>query len=130
MTGKCQVLAVDDSAFTLTIISTYLEHSEFEVVAAARSGNQALEIFEELDPDVVLLDIVMPGLSGQETLKRMLSIKPNVKVVMVSSLGTEEDVQECLDIGAKNFLPKPFTKEDLVHFLREIMDPPGEGGTE
>jgi len=127
MTRKCRVLAVDDSAFTLTIISTYLEHSEFEVVAAARSGNQALDVFEELDPDVVLLDIVMPGLSGQETLKRMLSIKPHIRVVMVSSLGTEEDVRECLDIGAKDFLPKPFTKEDLIQFLRRVVDGSEEG---
>ena len=90
-------------------------------------GNQALDVFEELDPDVVLLDIVMPGLSGQETLKRILSMKPSTKVVMVSSLGTEEDVQECLDIGAKNFLPKPFTKEDLIDFLRELVDRVEEG---
>jgi two-component system chemotaxis response regulator CheY len=121
MPDKYQVMAVDDSAFTLTIISTYLENSEFEVVEAARNGSDAIERFREVEPDLVLLDIVMPGLSGQETLRQILDIRPDAKVVMVSSLGTEEDVQECLEIGAKSFLRKPFAKEDLIEFLRELV---------
>jgi len=79
MGGKYQVMAVDDSAFTLTIISTYLENSEFEVVEAARNGADALERFRHADPDVVLLDIVMPGMSGQETLKEMLTLRPEAR---------------------------------------------------
>jgi two-component system chemotaxis response regulator CheY len=128
MPDKYQVMAVDDSAFTLTIISTYLENSEFEVVEAARNGSDAIERFREVEPDLVLLDIVMPGLSGQETLRQILEIRPDAKVVMVSSLGTEEDVRECLEIGAKSFLKKPFAKEDLIEFLRELVATSPGGG--
>jgi two-component system chemotaxis response regulator CheY len=124
MDTKYQVLAVDDSAFTLTIISTYLENTEFEVVEAARNGEEALERFKEVDPDLVLLDIIMPGLSGPETLEQILTIKPGANVVMVSSLGTEEAVQECLALGAKSFLQKPFSKEGLIATLRKIFDLP------
>jgi two-component system chemotaxis response regulator CheY len=129
MSEKYQVMAVDDSAFTLTIISTYLENSEFEVVEAARNGSDAIERFREVEPDLVLLDIVMPGLSGQETLRQILEIRPDAKVVMVSSLGTEEDVRECLEIGARSFLKKPFAKEDLIEFLRELVATAPGGGT-
>jgi two-component system chemotaxis response regulator CheY len=126
MDRKYQVLAVDDSAFTLTIISTYLEDSEFEVVHAARNGNEALERFEEIDPDVVLLDIIMPGLSGPETLEQILSMKPSANVIMVSSLGTEEAVEQCMALGAKSFLQKPFSKEGLIEFLRKLFEAPRE----
>lgn len=120
MSARHSVLAVDDSSFTLTIVSTYLAGSEFEVVATARNGIDALDRFRELKPDVVLLDLVMPGLSGQETLREILSMNPAGQVIMVSSLGTEDAVQECLTIGAKGFLPKPFTKDDLLMYLNAL----------
>lgn len=121
-----RVMAVDDSAFTLMIISTYLETSEFEVVESLRSGAEAVRRFKEIEPDLVLLDLVMPGLSGKDTLRQILSHRPEASVVMVSSLGTEEAVRECLAAGAKSFLQKPFAKEDLVDFLRELMATEGE----
>ena len=127
MDRKYMVLAVDDSAFTLTIISTYLDNSEFEIVGTARSGMEALERFEETTPDLVLMDLVMPGWSGQETLRRLLTAKPDAKVIMISSLGTEDAVAECLEIGAKSFLQKPFKKEELIGFLRDVVAPGQEG---
>ena len=127
MDRKYMVLAVDDSAFTLTIISTYLDNSEFEIVGTARNGMEALERFTEITPDLVLMDLVMPGWSGQETLRRMLSVNPEARVVMISSLGTEDAVAECLEIGAKSFLQKPFKKEELIGFLRDVVAPGHEG---
>ncbi len=127
MDRKHMVLAVDDSAFTLTIISTYLDSSEFEIVGTARNGMEALERYEEVEPDLVLMDLVMPGWSGQETLRRLLALKPNARVIMISSLGTEDAVAECLEIGAKSFLQKPFKKEELLGFLREVVIPGQEG---
>ncbi len=120
MEGKVRLLAVDDSAFTLTIISTYLGGSEFEVAATARSGEEALERYREARPDLVLLDLVMPGLSGEETLRRLLELDPGANVVIVSSLGTDEAVQTCLALGARSFLRKPFKREELLGFLRGI----------
>lgn len=121
MEKKYRVLAVDDSAFMLTMISAYLEDSEFEVASTARDGKEAVEQFKQLKPHVVLLDIVMPGQTGKETLQQILSLDTKAKVVMVSSLGTEDAVHECLKLGAKNFLQKPFEKEDLVKFLRNLV---------
>ena len=117
---KWRVMTVDDSAAILTIIAAYLEDSEFEVVAAERDGIMAVERFAQERPDIVLLDLIMPGQSGVETLGRILSIDPDAFVVIVSSLGTEDAVHECLTSGARSFLQKPFTRDDFIDFMRDL----------
>jgi len=113
-------MTVDDSAAILTIIAAYLEDSEFNVVVSERDGRRAVERFEEIRPDVVLLDLIMPGQSGVETLSQILAIDPDACVVMISSLGTEDAVHECLTTGARSFLQKPFTRDDFIAFMRGL----------
>jgi len=117
------VMTVDDSAAILTIIAAYLEDSEFDVVASERDGRRAVQKFQEIRPDIVLLDLIMPGQSGVETLGQILQIDPNACVVMISSLGTEDAVHECLSTGATSFLQKPFTRDDFIAFMRGIERP-------
>ena len=118
--ARWRVMTVDDSAAILTIIAAYLEDSEFEVIAAERDGIMAVERFAQERPDIVLLDLIMPGQSGVETLGRILAIDPDAFVVIVSSLGTEEAVHECLTSGARSFLQKPFTRDDFIDFMRDL----------
>jgi two-component system chemotaxis response regulator CheY len=113
-------MTVDDSAAILTIIAAYLEGSEFEVVASERDGMRAVKTFKEIRPDIVLLDLIMPGQSGMETLEQLLAIDPDATVVIISSLGTESAVHDCLATGAKSFLQKPFSRDDFITFLRGI----------
>jgi len=108
----------------LNIISSYLRDSEFDVIDTARDGSSAVRKFTQLEPDIVLLDLVMPGQSGQETLRQMLELRSDARIAIVSSLGTQEAVQECHDLGARGFLKKPFSKEDLVSFLRDLAGSP------
>ncbi len=115
-----KVMTVDDSAAILTIIAAYLEDSEFEVVASERDGRRAVERFREVEPDIVLLDLIMPGQSGMETLSQILAIDPEACVIIVSSLGTEDAVHECLATGARSFLRKPFKRDDFLAFLRNL----------
>jgi len=117
------VMTVDDSAAILTIIAAYLEDSEFDVVASERDGRRAVQRFQEIRPDIVLLDLIMPGQSGVETLGQILQIDPKACVVMISSLGTEDAVHECLSAGATSFLQKPFTRDDFIAFMRGIERP-------
>jgi two-component system chemotaxis response regulator CheY len=118
--AKWRVMTVDDSAAILTIIAAYLEDSEFDVIAAERDGIMAVERFAQERPDIVLLDLIMPGQSGVETLERILAIDPDAFVVIVSSLGTEDAVHECLTSGARSFLQKPFTRDDFIDFMRDL----------
>ena len=120
---QVNVMTVDDSAAILTIIAAYLEDSEFNVVASERDGRRAVQRYDEIRPDIVLLDLIMPGQSGVETLGQILEIEPKACVVMISSLGTEDAVHECLSTGATSFLQKPFTRDDFIEFMRGIEKP-------
>lgn len=114
------VMTVDDSAGVLTLIATYLVGTDFQVIASARDGKTAVDKYKKLRPEVLLLDIVMPEQSGQDTLRQILAFDPNAVVAMVSSLGGREIVHECHALGAKGFLRKPFSKEDLLALLRQL----------
>jgi two-component system chemotaxis response regulator CheY len=120
---EVSVMTVDDSAAILTIIAAYLEDSEFNVVASERDGRRAVQRFEDIRPEIVLLDLIMPGQSGVETLAQIMAIDPKACVVMISSLGTEDAVHECLTTGATSFLQKPFTRDDFLTFMRGLGRP-------
>jgi len=120
MTRTYRVLAVDDSLGVLTLIGTYLKGSEFVVAGTARDGKTAVEKYAKLKPDLVLLDIVMPEQGGQETLKQVLAADPGARVGMISSLADHEVVAACMALGAKSYLKKPFSKQDLLDFLNAL----------
>ena len=122
------VMTVDDSAAILTIISAYLEDSNFKVIASERDGRRAVEVFREIRPDIVLLDLIMPGQSGMETLSQILALDPDTCVVMVSSLGTEDAIHQCLSTGARSFLQKPFSRDAFIEFLSDLDCQPRDPG--
>lgn len=112
------VLVVDDSSVTRAIIGKHLQGTEFHVVGQADNGKDAVTQYQLHSPDLVLLDIVMPDQTGDKTLERIMEINPKANVVMVSSMGTEDAVTRCLEIGARNFLHKPFDKDALLNMLK------------
>ena len=118
--SKVSVMTVDDSAAILTIIAAYLEDSQTMFGSSERDGRRAVQRFEEIRPDIVLLDLIMPGQSGVETLARILAIDPDACIVMISSLGTEDAIHECLTTGARSFLQKPFIRDDFILFMRGL----------
>jgi two-component system chemotaxis response regulator CheY len=122
---KVSVLAVDDSKTMLAMISAQLRGSDFEVVATASSGLEALEKYQQIKPQLVLLDIVMPEITGIDTLERLLQADTGARVVMVSSVGTEDTVRDCLKKGAKSFLQKPLQKEGMLNILKNVCQQAG-----
>jgi two-component system chemotaxis response regulator CheY len=117
---KVKVLAVDDSKTMLAMISAQLRGSDFEVVATASSGLEAVEKYKQHKPQLVLLDIVMPEVTGIDTLVKLLDVDTDACVVMVSSVGTEATVGDCLKKGAKSFLQKPLQKENMLAHLKNV----------
>ncbi len=124
-TKKVKVLAVDDSKTMLAMISAQLKGSDFELVATASSGPEALEKYKQHKPQLVLLDVVMPEVTGVDTLERLLRTDASACVVMVSSLGTVEAVQDCLKKGAKSFLQKPLQREGMLTQLKSVCEESG-----
>ena len=116
-----RVLAVDDSLLMRKKVEKALRGTEFELVATAGDGEEAVTRFREERPDIVLLDIVMPKQSGKEALRQILTLEPGAKVVMISSLATDDAITECLQAGALRFVQKPFVAGDLLDVLRALV---------
>lgn len=121
MAKTYKTLIVDDSLAMRLVLNQILEGSEFSVVGQAVNGQDAIKLVGELLPDLVLLDIVMPGLSGVEALEQIMAVHPRVIAVMASSLGTKKMIYEALKVGAKNFIQKPFEKDDVLKALRTTV---------
>ncbi len=125
MKDKVKVMVVDDSKTMLAMITAHLNGTDFEVVSTASTGAEALEKYQKNPPQIVLLDIVMPEVSGVETLERILTADGGANVVMISSIGTEAAVYECLKKGAKSFLQKPLKKENMITLLKSVCEEAG-----
>jgi two-component system chemotaxis response regulator CheY len=117
MAEHTTVMAVDDSKVSLLQIKRHLQDSDFELAASVQHATEAVKKYDEIKPDVVLLDVVMPEIDGVTLLTQLREHDPNARVIMVSSLGTKEKVMECMEKGATSFLMKPYDKEGLIKIL-------------
>jgi two-component system chemotaxis response regulator CheY len=117
-----RVLIADDAAFMREMLRDILTQAGFEVCAEAADGNEAVASFEEHDPDLVTLDIVMPRKSGLDALREIMARDPEACVVMCSALGQEALVMEALESGAKDFVVKPFKADHVIEVLNKALD--------
>lgn len=118
---KKRVMVVDDSRVMELQIRKLLEDSQFEVAAYCENGEEAISRYGEVQPDIVTMDIIMPGIDGLEAAQVILEEHPEARVVMVSSLVCEDTIKDAESIGAKTFLYKPIQKEGLLKALEEAL---------
>lgn len=102
------LLIADDSLFMRTWLRNMLDNSMFQVITEARDGNEAIKKYKEFNPDIVLLDIIMPKVNGLTALKEIQQYDPKAKVIMCSAMGQKTLVMEALQCGAKDFIIKPY----------------------
>ncbi|MCB0283724.1 MAG: response regulator [Calditrichaeota bacterium] len=120
MSEKIKILIVDDSSIIRKIIVKSVLEDQFEISGVAGNGLQALELFREKMPDIVTLDITMPEMDGLSVLEQMIQIKPEVKVIVVSALTDKATGIKAIKMGAKSFVPKPFTTDDLQKTILKL----------
>ncbi len=108
-----RVMVVDDALYMRFTYRRILKDTEAEIVAEAENGYEAISLYKKERPDYVLLDLTMPGLSGQDVLEEILKIDPAAKVIVVSAMGQDIFIKNCLQRGARSFIIKPF-KEKLL----------------
>ena len=123
-----KVLIVDDEERVVQSIAGVLEDEGFRV-AKARSGEEAIRIFQEDEPDVTLLDIWMPGMDGIEVLKKLKGISPDCQVIMVSGHATISTAMTAVKLGAFDFIEKPLSLDLLLMTIRRALDNQKELGT-
>ena len=113
-----RVLIVDDHPLTRDALATLLEQSDFDVVGQASDGDEALERARELRPELILLDLSMPGVDGLSALPRLREAAPESEVVVLTASGTEENLLAAIRGGAAGYLLKSEPPDRIVEFLR------------
>ena len=114
-------LIVDDSKLARNLLKNILVEAGHEIVAEAADGLEGEAMYAQYKPDIVTLDNVMPSEEGKDCLKHILEADPGAKVIIVSSVGKESTIVEELKIGAKNFITKPFEKEEVLAVIASIL---------
>jgi two-component system, chemotaxis family, chemotaxis protein CheY len=116
------VLIVDDLQFIKIVLRDILEKSGFHVVGEASNGKQAVAMYQERRPDVVLMDITMPDMDGLTALKKIKEIDPEARVIICSALGQQKLIVQAIQLGARDFIVKPFQPPRVVSALKKALD--------
>ena len=119
------ILIADDSMFMRKILKGIMP-KQYRIVEA-ETADQVLEQYDKEHPDLIFLDIVMPGAgeaAGRDVLEKLIKAHPSAKVVMVSALGQHRIVQQCKQIGAKDYIVKPFDEEQVRQAIEKYLEAP------
>jgi two-component system, chemotaxis family, chemotaxis protein CheY len=119
--GKLKLLICDDSNIIRRKIERELKIDRLQVIATASNGRLAVEAFRKEPADVVTMDITMPEMDGIECVEKLVAIKPDVLILIISALSDKATAIEALKRGANGFLCKPFTDRQLTDALAELL---------
>ncbi len=116
-----KVLIADDTVLMRELIRGSLPSEDYQIVGEAASGDKAIEMYKELQPDVMILDINMPKMNGIDALEEIMKIDPKAKVIMCSDQKYEAMIMRALKKGAKDFVIKPFTSYDIFLAVKKLF---------
>ena len=116
-----KILIVDDSAFARNRLRRLFESGGHEILGCAENGEQALEMFKGLRPELVTLDYLMVGLNGEEVLKEILRLDQDAKVIMISGSGDATIEERVLQVGAMGFIEKFNPDKDYLKIIDQVM---------
>jgi two-component system chemotaxis response regulator CheY len=115
------VLVCDDAVFMRTMVSDILSQAGFTVVGEAENGKQAVEKYQQLKPDLVTMDIIMPEMGGIEAVRKITQMDPGARILMCSAMGQQSLVQEALQAGARDFVVKPFQPSRVLEAVQRVL---------
>jgi two-component system chemotaxis response regulator CheY len=119
--GSTKILVVDDALFMRTILKDILQSNGFTNILEAGDGAAAIDAYRKNRPDLVTMDINMPGTDGIQALKSIIAIDPTAKIIMVTSVEQKQIVQEAIKVGAKDYVVKPFDRAMVAAVLSKVM---------
>ena len=115
------ILICDDAAFMRMMIKDVLSKNGYTVAGEAENGLKAVEKYNELHPDLVLMDITMPEMDGIQALKEIKKLDGSATVIMCSAMGQQAMVIESIQAGAKDFIVKPFEEERMIAAIEKVL---------
>lgn len=116
-----RIMVVDDSRLVRVQLGDILKDTDYEIAAYYESGEEAIEQYGEVKPDLVTMDIIMQGMDGLDAAEMILKAYPDARIVMVSSLAYEDTYERARAIGAKGFVDKPFHREQLLKVFEQAL---------
>ncbi len=116
-----RILIVDDSRVSRKMLRNLLELSGYEVVAEAVNGKEGLELFEKMNPDIVLMDITMPEINGIESLRAIKKQRESAKVIIISGTGHNQRKIEAINAGAEIYITKPYDDNEILEALQNCQ---------
>lgn len=116
-----RVMVVDDSRLVRVQLEDVLKGTDYEVAAYCRSGEDAIEQYAAVKPDLVTMDIIMQGMDGLDAAEVILKNHPDARIVMISSLAYEDTFERAKAIGARGFIDKPFHQEQLINVFEQAL---------
>ncbi len=114
-----KVMIVDDAAFMRLNLKNILKE-EYEIVGEAQNGKEAVEMYQELEPDIVTMDITMPVMDGLEAIKAIKDIDSSAQIIVCSAMGQQKMIIEAIEAGAKDFIVKPFKEGRVIEAIRKL----------
>ena len=119
--GKIRVLCVDDHPVVRDGIAAIINlQPDMQLVGAAATGSEALEQFFELHPDVALVDLQLPDMSGFDLIKKIKDKSPHARIIVLSSYEGDVDIQRALEVGAQGYVVKGLVREELLETIRSV----------
>lgn len=118
-----RMMIVDDSNIVRSRISRLIEDprlSNMSLVGTASNGVEAIKLFNETSPDIVTMDLTMPGIDGVECTEALIDLNPDTRILVISALSDKATAIDALKKGAQGFLYKPFSDEEIIEALLEI----------
>ena len=116
-----RILVCDDSAFMRGILKGIILKDPYVLAGEAENGREGIEKFQELKPDLVTMDIVMPEMDGIDAVKGIRERNPDARIIMVSAMGQQSMVIEAIQAGARDFIIKPFQPPRVHEALKRVM---------
>lgn len=116
-----KIMVVDDAGFMRKMVQTHLTKAGYTDFVEGEDGQKAVELYKELKPDLVIMDITMPNMDGIEALRTIKSIDADAKVVMCSAMGQEAMVMEAIKLGALDFIVKPFKADRIIQTVNKVL---------
>ena len=115
------VLICDDAIFMRTMLGDILAQAGFDIVGEAETGAQAVQKYQELKPDLVTMDIVMPDMGGIDAVRAITQEDPSARVLMCSAMGQQALVVEAIQAGARDFVVKPFQPSRVLEAVQRVL---------
>ena len=117
-----RILIADDLSFIRLVQREALISGGYQIVGEASTGREAVEMYERLKPDLIVLDITMPEMNGLEAMKRILALDPQARIIICSAIGQQSLIVEAIKAGARDFIVKPFKPERLVAAIDKALE--------